>query len=212
VFIFLIIELLFLVTIIVLEFTSFKYSTLNKKVQITIRVLMILPLILFLLTSGDFNIYKILLIIALSIAIIADILITYSFIFGLASFFIVHSILLSAFIMQIQSISINSFLILIPLIIMGLIIYFKVFFENIKSNKIIAIALGIYLLLMISEIWASIVGTKGIILISGITLFFLCDVQVAYINFKRTFSLSQQINHILYYGGLILITISGVIA
>lgn len=210
-FIFLIVEIIFLIGIVILEFTNSKYSTLPKGLQVGIRIVMLMPLLGFVLTSGNLDVYKILLILALSVAMIADTLIIFSFILGLGSFFVMHALLLTAFSTQIYINPLNSVSTLISLVILALVIYFCAFLEVISSNIVLAIVLVVYLLLMTLEVWASIIGVKGIILVTGISLFFACDAQVAYINFKSTFPFSQQINHILYYGALILITFSGVI-
>jgi hypothetical protein len=98
---------------------------------------------------------------------------------------------------------------LIIILIIGAGIYLSLFYG--KLSGFLKFGFMLYLLVMSAEIFLAVSSGKFEMLpyiVAGSILFYICDVQVAYTNFYGTFPYSQQLNHLLYYGGLYLIAIS----
>lgn len=185
-------------------FIEFKlpYSGWHKNLKIAFRVLVILPLIVFIITQPILGAYSILLITSLIFCIVSDILLLYNFNFGSYGFILVHLINLLNFVLNIKNFNSGTIVYLVLLVLGS--IYF--YFQTLKSKdyKIL-----LYLVLLITTFWIS--SFVGLICSIGYLLFVLCDVEVIYVEYVKEFKWCQQINHLLYYSGLILLTLSAVI-
>lgn len=199
-------SILFILSIL-MEFTNYKYLNLSENQRILWRVIMIIPLLLSI--KFDNQAYCYLITGILILTLFSDIILLKNFKYGLISFAVIHAISIIAFNVLNKYFKIEPFLlILIISLLIGYCLYRLLDIKTIELSIMILSYLLIIILAVTTTINYSYLNKTKILLGIGYVLFFLCDYEVAWMNFKMRFNNDQIINNILYYGALSCFAIS----
>ena len=199
---------LILLTALILSEKKHPYNNHPHWLKAIIRTVIMLPLIMIVLFNG-MNVYNTIMLSAFILIIIADLTIIKSIIAGMVLFAIIHIGLTINYTILYQGYLIDNLQTIIFSASVGVLTYIALFFGKIKPEEQPMI-IG-YMALLCLEIYRALMTAmddKAVYIILGTFLFYACDIQVIYLEKIKHHKYYQQINHALYYSGLVLLAIS----